>query len=784
MIRSVVDRLRRAWELAVTVARSKLRSGNLPLEATSFVGRRRELAEIKKKLTTARLVSLVGPGGVGKSRLAIRIGTDLGRGFAAGAWLVALADVRDSDLIANAAVAALDLRDQAAMQPLQILVSYLEDKEVLLVLDNCEHLLDAAAALVAEVLRAAPGVRVITTSREPLQVPGEHVVQVPPLALPPADGSVTLSQLGHNEAVMLFIEGAVAASGAFELTDSNQTAVVQLCRRLDGLPLAIELAAVRTRVLTAEQILERLTDRFALLTGGGRAALPRHQTLRTTIDWSYDLLTRAEQILFRRLCVFAGRFTLEDVESVCTSNEVPAMGAMDILSALVDKSLVTKEDVRGLACYRLHETLREYARLKLGDAQEEELLEERCLEHYRTACLRSADQARYRLLEWLAWGELENDNIRAGLHQCLARGDSARGLDIAASMKYYWITHGTTESVRWLDPLLASGGASPLTLVRACYLRGWLSMLQADPVGARPWIARAIATAREMGQPALLSESLSIAATAENLAGEHEAARRYLEEAEAITPGLDDFPATIELMESRAIQAIFDGDLETSRAVSLEGARLSREAGDVYQLEAMLRNLGMVGMMSGDFHSANAKFSEALHFARTIDNRLAPYYRLGAAGWDAGNTGQARAAAQLLGAAEAAGRQTGADIMGPLVPVLAQAKESARGALGSSKFEAEFQAGARLSRVAALHLALGESDQAEVAASAGAEGAPLGKRELEVARLVADGLSNKQIAARLFISDRTAATHVGNILNKLGLNSRAQVASWMASSNR
>jgi len=530
--------------------------------------------------------------------------------------------------------------------------------------------------------------------------------------------------------------------------------------------------------------MNRLSDRFALLTGGGRAALPRHQTLRTTIDWSYDLLTRAEQILFRRLCVFAGRFTLEDVESVCTSNEVPAPEALDILSALVDKSLVTKEDVRGLACYRLHETLREYARLKLGDADEEELLEERCLEHYRTSCLRSADQARYRLLEWLAWAELEIDNIRAVLQRCLARGDSARGLDIAASMKYYWITHGTTEGVRWLDPLLASGEASPRTRVRAYYLRGWLSLLQADAAAARRWIARALVTTRETGQPALLSESLSIAATVEHLAGEHEAGRRYLEEAEAITTGLDDFPATIELVESRAIQAIFEGDLEASRAASLEGARLSREAGDVYQLEAMLRNLGMVGMMSGDFHHANSYFSEALHFARTIDNRLAQYYGLSAAGWYAANTGQARAAAQLLGAAEAAGRQTGADIMGPLVPLLAQAKESAKGALGSSKFQAEFQAGSRLSRMAALRLALGESDQAEVAASDGAESAALGKRELEVARLVADGLSNKQIAARLFISDRTAATHVGNILNKLGFNSRAQVATWVASSNQ
>jgi predicted ATPase/DNA-binding CsgD family transcriptional regulator len=765
------------------MSRPRHRLGNLPAEATSFVGRRRELAEIRKKLTTARLVSLVGPGGVGKTRLALRIAADLGRGFADGAWLVELADVRDGALVTTAVLAALDLRDQAALKPLQILLSDLQNRQLLLLLDNCEHLLGDVAPLVADVLRAAPRLTVMTTTREPLQVPGEHVIPIPPLQVPPGNGTQPLDQLRQNEAVMLFSERAGAASGTFELTGSNQAVVVALCRRLDGLPLAIELAAVRTRVLSVEQILDRLTDRLALLTGGGRAALPRHQTLRTTIDWSYDLLTPAEQMLFRRLCVFAARFTLEDVESVCTSDEVPATGALDILSALVDKSLVTKEDVRGLACYRLHETLREYARLKLGDADEEELLGERCLEHYRTTCLRSADQARYRLLEWLAWAELEIDNIRAVLQQCLARGDFARGLDIAASMKYYWITHGTTEGLRWLDPLLASGEASPRTLVRAYYLRGWLSLLQGDPAAARPWITRGIATAREAAQPALLSESLSIAATVENLAGEYEAARRFLEEAEAITPGLDDFPATIELMESRAIQAIFEGDLETSRAASLEGARLSREAGDVYQLEAMLRNLGMVGMMSGDFHSAHSQFSEALHFARIIDNRLAQYYGLAAAGWYAANTGQARAAAQLLGAADAMGTQTGADIMGPLVPLLMQAKESAKGALGSSKFQAEFQAGSQLSRMAALRLALGESDQSEVAASGGAERAPLGKRELEVARLVADGLSNKQIAARLFISDRTVATHVGNILNKLGFNSRAQIAGWMASSN-
>src|SRR5438552_13117117 len=277
------------------MARPKYRMGNLPAEATSFVGRRRELGEIRKRLRTARLLSLVGRGGVGMTRLALRAAGDLGRGFADGAWLVELAEVRDASFVANAVLAALDLRDQTAMQPSQILVSDLRNRQLLLLLDNCEHLIGAVAGLVAELLRAAPRLTVISTSREPLQVPGEQVIPIPPLQVPPEDGTEPLDRLRQNEAVTLFSERAAAASGTWELTGSNQAAVVGLCRRLDGLPLALELAAVRTRVLSVEQILDRLTDRFALLTGGGRAALPRHQTLRTTIDWSYDLLTAAEQ---------------------------------------------------------------------------------------------------------------------------------------------------------------------------------------------------------------------------------------------------------------------------------------------------------------------------------------------------------------------------------------------------------------------------------------------------------------------------------------------------------
>ncbi len=755
--------------------------GNLPAETTSFVGRRRELAEIRKKLTATRLVSLVGPGGVGKTRLALQAAADLGRGFADGAWLVELAEVRDGAAVLIAVLEALDLRDQAANPPLQVLTAFLGERQVLLLLDNCEHVIGSVAQVVTGLLRAAPDLRVIATSREPLSVAGEQVVPVPPLALPDEDGRDSIEQLQQNEAIMLLVERAAAASGGFEVSSANQTTVVRLCRRLDGLPLAIELAAVRTRVLTVEQILERLNDRFALLTGGGRVALPRHQTLRNTIDWSYELLMAAEQTVLRRLGVFAGRFTLEDVGAVCIFEDLSAGEVLDVLTSLVEKSLVTKEDVYGSACYRLHETMREYASLKSQEAGEEGLLAERCLEYYRTTCMSAAAGARYRLPEWLAWAELQIDNIRAVLQECLARKDSGSGLDIAASMRYYWITHGTTESLGWLDQLFAFGEASPSTQASACYLRGWLSALQAEPAAARPWLARAVAAARDAHESAQLAEALSMSANVEEMIGDAAGAKGYLQEAEAIAAELGDYVATIEVLQARAVHAFFRADMKTATEASSAGVPLSREAGDLYVLEFMLRNLATAALLGGDLDAAKAQLREALLVARQIDHRFAEYFLLSGFGWHAASAGQARRAARLLGAAASVGASAGADNRGPHAPFLAEAQESAARALGETKFAAEYEAGKRLGRHAAMRLALDEPDDGNPVASHGSEVAPLSKREVEVARLVATGLSNKQVAAGLFISERTVATHVGHILDKLGFKSRAQIGSWLSS---
>ncbi len=764
------------------MARPTRRLGNLPAEATSFVGRRRELVELRARLSTSRLVSLVGPGGVGKTRLALRGVTDLGRGFRDGAWLVELADVRDASLLGNVVLAALDLRDQAATEPLALLLGYLRDKQLLLVLDNCEHLLDGAARLASEVLQVAPGVRMLATSRELLAVSGEHVVPVPPLELPSADPAEPLARLRQTEAVRLFVERAAAASDTFALTASNQAAVVEVCRRLDGLPLALELAAVRTRVLSVEQIRDRLSDRFGLLRGGSRVALPRHQTLRTTLDWSHDLLGAEERTLLRRLCAFVGRFTLEDVEAVGASDdEGVAAQMLDVLASLVDKSLVVKEEVRGRACYRLHETVRDYARLKLREAGEESAVERRCAAYYRARCGRAAAAARYGLVEWLEWLELDIDTVRWVLRRCLDEGEVAGGLDLASSLLWYWVTRATTEGVRWLDELLAAGGSAGSGQAWAYFTRGFLAVLQADPAVARPALDRAVAAARAAGQLSALAHSLGMASIAAHMAVDRVAARRLLAEAERVTARLEDLSASLTLLQARTLNGFFEGDLDAIRSAAAEGARLSRDAGDRYTLGMMLMNLGLAALSSGDLAESKPLFAEALRVARQIDDRVAQFYLLDALGCCAAGTGQARLAAQLLGAADTVRAEAGARVNAILAPLLARAEALATAALGAAKFEAELDAGRGLSRDAAIRLALGEPAQGTAAASDEVGTGLLGKREAEVARLVADGLSNKQIGARLFLSERTVDSHVRSILNKLGFNSRAQIAAWIAS---
>jgi len=763
------------------MARPPRQAGNLPAETSTFIGRRRELAEVRARISAARLVTLAGPGGVGKTRLAIRCAAGLARGFRDGGWLAELAETRNPALVPSAVLRGLNLHDQAAAEPRTLLLSYLRDKELLLILDNCEHLLEPAAGIVSDILRAAPGVRVIATSREPLSVPGENVVQVPPLGAPDPHAPGELAQLRRTEAVMLFTERAAAAAGTFELTAANQTAVVGLCHRLDGLPLAIELAAVRARVLTAEQILDRLTDRFALLDSGARAGVPRHQTLRTTIEWSHDLLPDDEATVLRRTSVFAGRFTLADAESVCMPGHTTPAQALDLLSSLVDKSLVVREDANGLACYRLHETMREFAALKLAESGEREAAEQRCAGHYRHGSGQPVLERRYRLAEWLRWADLEIDNVRAVLQRCADRGDAAVGVELTASMSWYWITRANTEGSRLLDEFLAAEGGEPQVRARAWFIRGFLAVLKADPSAARPALAAAAAAARHHGQPDLLSEALSLASITESLAGHHARAGELLDEAQATVAGLDYPPGQLAICQAQALNGLLRADLDAVTAGGEEGLRLAREAGDSYGLEMMLFNLGSGALVSGDLERAWPLLAESLEIAQRIDDRIAQFYLLAELGCHAAFSGRAQLAARLLAASNNAAAETGVSAMGFLVPVLARAGQVTETALGTARLQAEHTAGASLSRSAACKLALGGNpEDAAPARHDDTSLQPLSIREADIARLLTDGLTNKQIGARLFISERTVDSHVRNILNKLGFSSRAQIAAWIA----
>ncbi|HVH65651.1 MAG TPA: LuxR C-terminal-related transcriptional regulator, partial [Candidatus Acidoferrum sp.] len=623
-----------------------------------------------------------------------------------------------------------------------------------------------------------PGVRVIATSREPLGAAGEHVVPVPPLQLPSAAES--LSQLQQNEAMMLFTQRAAEASGTFELTSANRSVVVDICRRLDGLPLAIELAAVRTRILGVEQIRDRLSDRFGLLTTSSRAALPRHQTLRTTIDWSFDLLDDRERILLRRICVFAGRFTLDDAEAVCAWDDIMPDGLLDVLASLVDKSLVIKDDLNGVAGFRMHETMREYAAAKLEEAGEVKALGEQCTHYFWSRWTSAVDESRYRLAEWLEWTESEIDNIRAVLGHCLSARDVARGMDLATAVGWYWITRATTEGARWLDEFLALGPGNPETQFWAYFLRGFLAVLKSDVAAAGPALERAIATARELRKPNFLSHALSMGSIGASLAGDFASAARLHDEARLVTENLDDVSARISVLQATSLNGFFAGDIETVRAAAAEGVRLGRAVGDLYSLEMMLLNLGSTAFASGDFNEAGRLYREALLIARRIDDRVAEYALLDQLGCLAAAAGQARIAAQLIGAAETVRRQAGANLIAFLVPVIAQAEQAAVAAIGRARFDAEVEAGRQLERIDAIRLALGESPPTPTKPP-DSEVDVLGKREADVARLVAEGLSNKQIGSRLFISERTVDSHVRSILNKLGFSSRAQIAGWMAS---
>src|SRR5882757_9835811 len=441
-------------------------------------------------LSASRLLTLTGVGGVGKTRLALRVAAGVRRAFVDGVWLVELAALQDHTLLEQTVADTVGLRDRSARPPLEVLVDYLRDRQLLLVLDNCEHLADQCASLAAALLPAAPGLRILATSRHALSTPGEHILAVPPLPVPNPQRPPRPGKMVGNDAVRLFVERATLVRPDFTLTAGNQGTITQICGQLDGLPLAVELAAARLRVLTPEQILHWLDDRFRLLSGSSSCVLPRHQTLRSVVDWSYELCSPPEQQLWARASVFAGGFDLDAAEAVCAGDGIDSDQVLDLLAGLVDKSVLTRQDQDHApwARYRLLDTLRHYGRGVLRAAGTEAVLRQRHRDYYLALAERGE-------AEWFGPTQLEiatrtrsaHANLRLALEYCLTTpGESQTGLRIAAALYFYWLGCGfVAEGRHWLDRALAVGAQPSRERATALWILVHLSAVQGDVSGAR-----------------------------------------------------------------------------------------------------------------------------------------------------------------------------------------------------------------------------------------------------------------------------------------------------------
>ncbi|MGN6565727.1 MAG: ATP-binding protein, partial [Thermomicrobiales bacterium] len=590
---------------------------NLPADLTSFIGRERELAAIGQLLEIARLVTLTGAGGVGKTRLALRVaGASSGR-WADGVWLVELAAFSDPMLVRQAVARAVGVREQPGRTLEDTLVEALGARHLLLVLDNCEHLIAACAVLIARLLRACPRLHILVTSREALGVPGERVWPVSPLTVPKETSTIALAVLAETEAARLFVARATAARPDFTLTARNAPAVAQICRRLDGLPLALELAAAWARSLTPAEIAARLNDRFQLLTGGGQATPPRHQTLRAALDWSYDLLDSAERQLFDRLAVFAGDFELAAVAAVCADAEITAAAVLDLLARLVDKSLALADVVGadGVTRYRLLETLRAYSWERLAARGEAELI---CRRHavWVVALAEEAGAAFHGPEEgrWLRRIERVHAEVRAVLDRAFARDDAETALRLGTVLWWPWGVQGrTAEGRAWLERALALPSAAAQTRLRARVLprAARFALVQGDIATARSWLDEATMLGAGLADDAVL---YATGTTAELLffSGDFEAAARIGDAALTLARRLGDVWSECRLLEMRALVALRRGEIATATAWLEEGARLARLAGDTWSLATTLAELGDVARVRGAYAEAGACYVESL----------------------------------------------------------------------------------------------------------------------------------------------------------------------------
>ena len=597
-------------------------ANNLPRQLTSFIGREREIAEVKRLLRTTCLLTLTGTGGAGKTRLALQVARDVLEEYPDGVWLAELAALADPSLVPHTVAMSLRVREVPGRPIEETLLHYLRRKSLLLVLDNCEHLIAASSRLAEAILRSCPRLRVLATSREVLGIAGEVPWRVPSLSLPdphrvPAPGSLT-----ECEAVRLFVERAAAAQPAFSLSAANAASLATVVRRLDGIPLAIELAAARVTVLSVEQIAARLDDRFRLLTGGSRTGLPRHQTLRAALDWSYQLLTATEQLAVQRLSVFAGGWTLEAAGAVCGNAGIDGFEMLNLMAQLVFKSLVLMDETRGDVRYRFLETVRQFAFQKLQESGEADAARDR----HRKYFLAVAEQAKPQLTgssqeEWLDRLETENDNLRAALESSASTVNAEDGLRLAGSLARFWSVRGYIregrERLAWALSLVR-GEAPSTARADALWGAGVLARQQGDLSAARALLAESLAIRRTLGDKSGAAAALNSLGLVVREQGDLRAAGQLHEESLTIRRALGDDLGVAQTLNNLGLVARRQGDYARARTLHEESLGIQQRMGARLGVASALNNLGLVACAQGDFAAARTVLEKSLEIMREV----------------------------------------------------------------------------------------------------------------------------------------------------------------------
>lgn len=755
----------------------------VPADLTTFVGRRQEVAAVRQLLTAARLVTLTGIGGVGKTRLATSVAADVRRAFPDGMCLVELSSLKDPALLPHTVADALGISEQSTRSAAEVVCGHLRERRMLLVLDNCEHLVDAAAELTGQVLRAAPHVRVLATSRQALRIAGEHVFPVPPLPVPEPGEPMEPGTATRFPAVALFADRSAAAVPGFELTPANEQAVVRLCRGLEGIPLAIELAAVRLRVLTVDDLERRLDDRFQLLREGNRNDPERHRTLQSLVDWSYELCTPGEQALWARAAVFAGGFDADALGAVCAGEAVPAEDVLDTVAGLLDKSVFIREERGGHARFRMLETLREYGQARLAETGAEPEVHRRHRDYYSELMERAGAQwYGTRQLEWADRLRDEHANLRRAFEHCLSEpAEAGRALRMAGMVWFWLAMDHITEGRLWLERVLPLCPEPTRERAWGLATASYLDSARGEKAGATRFAQNAVDLAAALGDPAAVAYAKHVLAATRYLHSDLSEAIVLFEQSLAQYEKADVEPQYPDLMRTEmASMLVLSGQLDQAAKMLEELLARGEQTGEQWQLSYVLWVRGLLTVLAGKPEQAGADFAEALRIKRSFHDTLGLALAVDALAWVRAAEGDGDRSAALFGGTAALWGPLGSPLFGSvhLTELHERFLRMAREQLGENEFQAAYDRGRAMPPDAVFALALGE--QPPASQTGRKQPSVLTKREREVAGLVADGLTNRDIAARLVLSPRTVDGHVEKALTKLGFTTRTQIANWIA----